>query len=149
MQKYRVSDTHFNSSTGYGYNDTGREVLEQVYAEVFGAEAALVRHQITCGTHALAICLYGVLRPGDELLSVTGRSYDTLEEIIGIRGKAGSGSLKDYGVSYRQVELLEDGEMDYDPKVPFQTKPKWFFAKITRLCLRKPITAEDIETPVS
>ncbi|NLN64227.1 MAG: hypothetical protein GX144_02240 [Clostridiaceae bacterium] len=147
MQKYRVSDTHFNSSTGYGYNDTGREVLEQVYAEVFGAEAALVRHQITCGTHALAICLYGVLRPGDELLSVTGRPYDTLEEIIGIRGKAGSGSLKDYGVSYRQVELLEDGEIDYDSiKSAISDKTKMVFLQRSRgYAWRKPITVEDIE----
>ncbi|NLO40112.1 MAG: hypothetical protein GX115_11680 [Ruminiclostridium sp.] len=150
MQKYRVSDTHFNSSTGYGYNDRGREILEQVYAEVFKAEDALVRHQITCGTHALALCLYGVLRPGDEMLSVTGKPYDTLEEIIGIRGEAGNGSLKDYGVSYRQVELLEDGGIDFDSVAKAITaKTKMVFLQRSRgYAWRDPVTVEDIEKTV-
>lgn len=150
MQKHRVSDTHFNSSTGYGYNDRGREILEQVYAEVFKAEDALVRHQITCGTHALALCLYGVLRPGDELLSVTGKPYDTLEEIIGIRGEAGNGSLKDYGVSYRQVELLEDGRIDYDSVSKALTaKTKMVFLQRSRgYAWRNPVTVEDIDKTV-
>jgi cystathionine beta-lyase family protein involved in aluminum resistance len=113
MQEFRVSDSHFNASTGYGYNDRGREVLEQVFARVFGAEDALVRHHITCGTHAIALCLYGILRPGDEILSVTGKPYDTIEEIIGIRGEKGTGSLYDYGVTYRQIELTKDGRIDY------------------------------------
>jgi cystathionine beta-lyase family protein involved in aluminum resistance len=147
MQKYRVSDTHFHSSTGYGYNDRGREVLEQVYAEVFKAEDALVRHQITCGTHALALCLYGVLRPGDELLSVTGKPYDTLEEIIGIRGEAGNGSLKDYGVSYRQVELLDDGSIDFESvSRAITAETKMVFLQRSRgYAWRNPITVDDIE----
>ena len=150
MQKHRVSDSHFGSSTGYGYNDRGREVLEQVYAEVFKAEDALVRHQITCGTHALALCLYGVLRPGDELLSVTGKPYDTLEEIIGMRGEAGNGSLKDYGVSYRQVELLEDGGIDYDSVAKaVNVKTKMIFLQRSRgYAWRNPVTVEDIEKTV-
>ncbi len=112
MQEHNLSDTHFTGSTGYGYDDRGREVLEAVYASVFKAEDALVRHQIVAGTQAIALCLYGNLRPGDELLSVTGKPYDTLEEVIGIRGE-GAGSLKDFGIGYRQVELLEDGSIDY------------------------------------
>jgi len=111
MQEHRLSDTHFGGTTGYGYNDKGREALDKIYASVFKAEAALVRHQIAAGTHALALCLFGNLRPGDQLLSITGKPYDTLEEVIGIRGE-GAGSLKDFGVEYRQIELLEDGSID-------------------------------------
>ena len=112
MQKHRVSAECFAGSTGYGYNDQGREVLEQVYAAAFHTEAALVRPQITCGTHALAIALSANLLPGDELLSPVGRPYDTLEEVIGIRPS--NGSLAEYGISYRQVDLLEGGAFDYD-----------------------------------
>ncbi|MBO5098960.1 MAG: methionine gamma-lyase family protein [Clostridia bacterium] len=112
MQKNRVSAECFAGSTGYGYNDMGRETLEAVYATCFNTEAALVRPQITCGTHALAIALSANLLPGDELLSPVGRPYDTLEEVIGIRESACS--LKEYGVSYRQVDLLEDGTFDYE-----------------------------------
>ena len=112
MQKNRVSEAHFSGSTGYGYNDLGRETLEQIYADVFHAEAALVRPQITCGTHALAVALSANLRPGDELLSPVGRPYDTLEEVIGIRPS--QGSLKEYGVSYAQADLKEDGSFDYE-----------------------------------
>ena len=104
MQKNRVSDIHFSGTTGYGYNDLGRETLEQVYADVFHTEDALVRPQIVCGTHALYTALAGNLRPGDELLSPVGKPYDTLEEVIGIRES--NGSLREYGISYRQVDLL-------------------------------------------
>ena len=112
MQKNRVNATHFNLSTGYGYDDEGRDNLERVYADCFGAEAALVRPQITCGTHALALALGANLLPGDELLSPVGGPYDTLEEVIGIRPSPCS--LKEYGVSYRQVDLLPDGGFGYD-----------------------------------
>ena len=112
MQKNRVSEACFGASSGYGYNDLGRETLEQVYADTFHTEACLVRPQITCGTHALAIALFGNLRPGDELLSPVGKPYDTLEEVIGIRPS--NGSLTEYGVKYRQVDLLEDGTFDYE-----------------------------------
>ena len=112
MQKNRVSEACFGASSGYGYNDLGRETLEQVYADTFHTEACLVRPQITCGTHALAIALFGNLRPGDELLSPVGKPYDTLEEVIGIRPS--NGSLAEYGVKYRQVDLLEDGTFDYE-----------------------------------
>lgn len=112
MQKYKVSEAHLAPTTGYGYNDIGRETLEKVYAEIFGTEAALVRSQITCGTHALALALSANLRPGDELISPVGKPYDTMEEIIGIRPS--KGSLAEYGVTYKQVELLENGTFDYD-----------------------------------
>ena len=112
MQKNRVNATYFNLSTGYGYDDEGRDNLERVYADCFGTEAALVRPQITCGTHALALALGANLLPGDELLSPVGGPYDTLEEVIGIRPSPCS--LKEYGVSYRQVDLLPGGGFDYD-----------------------------------
>ncbi len=112
MQLARVSQACFVQTTGYGYDDIGREKLEQVYAEVFCAEDALVRPQITCGTHALALALMSNLRPGDELYSPVGKPYDTLEEVIGIRPSRGS--LAEYGVTYRQTDLLPDGSFDYD-----------------------------------
>lgn len=112
MQKNRVNATHFAATTGYGYNDDGRDNLERVYADVFHTEAALVRPQITCGTHALAVALSANLRPGDELLSPVGKPYDTLEEVIGIRPSPCS--LKEYGVSYRQVDLLPGGAFDWE-----------------------------------
>ena len=112
MQRNRVSEGCFVASTGYGYNDFGRETLEAVYADVFNAECALVRPQIACGTHALGVALSANLRPGDELLSPAGKPYDTLEEVIGIRPS--NGSLAEYGVSYRQVELTDEGKFDYD-----------------------------------
>ena len=112
MQKNRVSEMHFQASTGYGYNDAGRDTLEKVYADIFHTEAALVRPQIICGTHALNIALSGNLRPGDELLSPVGKPYDTLDEIIGIRPSMGS--LAEYGVAYRQVDLLKNGDFDYE-----------------------------------
>ena len=114
MEKQRVSAECFESSTGYGYDDLGREKLEAVYADVFGTEAALVRPQITCGTHALTLALSAILRPGDELLTPVGKPYDTLEGVIGIKDDNPPGSLKEFGISYRQVELLEDGTFDYE-----------------------------------
>lgn len=111
FQKNRLSDMHFGWNTGYGYDDAGRDTIEKVYADIFHTDKALVRPTIVNGTHALAITLLGILRPGDELIYCTGGPYDTLEEVIGIRGE-GNGSLKDYGISYKQVELLPDGSID-------------------------------------
>ena len=112
MQKNRVNATHFAASSGYGYDDEGRDTLERVYADVFHTESALVRPQITCGTHALALALGANLLPGDELLSPVGAPYDTLEEVIGIRDS--QCSLKEYGVTYAQADLKADGTFDYD-----------------------------------
>ena len=112
MQKNKLSDTHFAATTGYGYNDLGRDTLEQVYADVFGAESALVRPQIVSGTHALAIAMSGNLRPGDEILSPVGIPYDTLQGVIGIRKERCS--LFEYGITYKQVDLLKDGSFDYE-----------------------------------
>jgi cystathionine beta-lyase family protein involved in aluminum resistance len=112
FQKHRVGDSHFIPSTGYGYDDIGRDTLELVYADVFGGEAGLVRPQIISGTHAISIALFGVLRPGDELLYITGKPYDTLEEIVGLRGN-GVGSLKEFGISYDSVALTDEGRMDW------------------------------------
>lgn len=123
MQKERVSDTHFAATSGYGYNDLGRDTLEKVYADIFNTEAALVRPQITCGTHALALALSSNLRPGDELLSVSGKPYDTLEEVIGIRKSPCS--LMEYGVTYSQVDLLPDGTFDKEGiKMAINSKTK-------------------------
>lgn len=112
MQECQVSEACLLGTSGYGYNDLGRETLEAVYAKIFHTEDALVRPQITCGTHALALALMSNLRPGDELLSPVGKPYDTLEEVIGIRPSRGS--LAEYGITYRQVDLLEDGSFDYE-----------------------------------
>lgn len=112
MQENRVCEACFNYASGYGYSDQGRDTLEEVYASVFHTDSALVRPQITCGTHALSLALGANLRPGDELLSPVGKPYDTLEEVIGIRPS--TGSLAEYGISYRQVDLNEDGTFDYD-----------------------------------
>ncbi len=113
LQENKLSDMHFGWNTGYGYDDPGREAIEKIYADIFHTDKALVRPTIVNGTHALAITLMGVLRPGDELIYCTGRPYDTLEEVIGIRGE-GNGSLKDYGITYKQVELLPDGSIDLE-----------------------------------
>ena len=112
MQKNHVAEMHLKGTIGYGYNDDGRDTLEQVYADVFHTEAALVRPQIMCGTHALNIALSANLRPGDELLSPVGKPYDTMDEIIGIRPS--KGSLAEYGITYSQVDLLPDGDFDYE-----------------------------------
>ncbi len=119
FRRHRVSDAMFAGTTGYGYDDKGRDTLDLIYADVFGAEAALVRHNIVNGTQTIAIGLYGLLRPGDVMLSVTGKPYDTLEKVIGINpdgsmNKTGDGSLADFGVEYDQVELLDDGSIDFD-----------------------------------
>ncbi len=129
MQKNRVSEACFYPSTGYGYNDFGRDVLEQVYADTFHTEAALVRPQIACGTHALTVALFGNLRPGDELLSPVGSPYDTLEEVIGIRPQ--KGSLAEYGITYRQAELKADGTFDY-PAIEQALTPKTRLVTIQR-----------------
>ncbi|WP_106767788.1 aminotransferase class I/II-fold pyridoxal phosphate-dependent enzyme [Paenibacillus faecalis] len=113
FQRSKVSDFHFAGSTGYGYNDRGREVLDEVYADVFGAESALVRPHFASGTHTISTALFGVLRPGDELLYITGRPYDTLHQVIGEEGD-GAGSLKDFGIRYGEVDLLEDGKVDWE-----------------------------------
>lgn len=109
-----IGEAHFVTTSGYGYDDVGREAIDRVYAEVFGCEDALVRHNIISGTHALSTALFSVLRPGDTLVAVTGKPYDTLEEVIGIRGESGNGSLKDFGVNYREVALIGGKEVDYD-----------------------------------
>ncbi|MDD3185121.1 MAG: methionine gamma-lyase family protein [Anaerostipes sp.] len=112
MQKNRISEAHLEGTTGYGYNDLGREGIEGVFADIFQTEDALVRPQITCGTHALGIALSANVRPGDEILSPVGKPYDTLEEVIGIRPS--KGSLAEYGVTYAQVDLLENGDFDFE-----------------------------------
>lgn len=112
FRNHRVSDAMFAPTTGYGYDDRGRDTLDAIWADVFGTEAAIVRHNIVNGTHALSIGLFGLLRPGDVMLSVTGKPYDTLAEVIGMDGKTGDGSLADFGVEYRQTEMTPDGKID-------------------------------------
>ena len=114
FRRFRVSDSMFQSSSGYGIGDRGREVLDELWADVMGAEAAFVRHSIVSGTHALTIGLFGLLRPNDILYSIAGKPYDTLEEVIGLTGEDGNGSLKDFGVSYMQTDLTDDGEFQMD-----------------------------------
>ena len=114
FREHRVGMTMFDSTSGYGYDDRGRDTLDAIWADVMDAEAAFVRHQIVNGTQALTIGLFGLLRPGDIMLSVAGKPYDTLEEVIGITGTPGDGSLADFGVKYDQVELTESGEFDFD-----------------------------------
>ncbi|SDN30606.1 aminotransferase class I/II-fold pyridoxal phosphate-dependent enzyme [Alkalicoccus daliensis] len=132
FKKAGVSDFHFQASTGYGYDDAGRETLEKVYADVFNAEAAIVRNQIVSGTHAISTALFGILRPGDELLYVTGRPYDTLEEVIGIRGKKNAGSLNEFGITYREVPLSE-GKIDIK-KILSTIKPHTKIIGMQRSC---------------
>ena len=114
FREHRVCEAMFNPTSGYGYDDHGREVLDEIWADVMGAEAAFVRHNIVNGTQALAIGLFGLLRPGDIMFSIAGKPYDTLEEVIGISGTAGNGSLADFGVTYKQADLLPDGTFDFD-----------------------------------
>lgn len=114
FRTHRVDDTCFAGTSGYGHDDRGRDTLDAVYADVFGAESAFVRHTIANGTMAITIGLYGLLRPGDIMLAITGKPYDTLEEVVGIAGQPGNGSLADFGVGYRQVDLLPDGGIDFD-----------------------------------
>lgn len=115
FKNHRVSETHFHSTTGYGYDDVGRETLEKIYAEVFGGEDALVRPQIVSGTHAISTALFGLLRPGDELIYITGKPYDTLEGVVGKwDSDLYSGSLKDYGIDFQEIPLQENGSVNYD-----------------------------------
>ena len=114
LQEVRLSDSHFGGTTGYGYDDAGREKIEQAFALIFGAEAAFVRGQISSGTQAIAMAMFGALRPGDTILSVTGRPYDTLMQTIGLSGNTGMGSLMEFGVKYRQVDFNPEGEVDHD-----------------------------------
>lgn len=146
MQKNRLSDMHFNASTGYGYGDAGREAIDKVYADLFGAEDALVRPHIVSGTHALALCLYGILRPGDELLAVTGKPYDTLDNIIGIQNNL-SGSLRDFGVTYSQINLTDAGKINYNEinkKINTNTKLV-LIQRSTGYSWRPSLSLEDIE----
>lgn len=130
FRRHRVSDYHFNPSTGYGYDDDGRDTLEKVYAEIFQAEAALVRPQIISGTHAISTALFGVLRPGDELIYVTGTPYDTLLDIVGLTGN-GIGSLKEFNIAYQHIDLLADGKVDI-PSVLRKISPKTKIIAIQR-----------------
>lgn len=149
MQNNNLSDSHFAGTTGYGYDDRGRDVLDAVYADVFKSEDALVRHQIVSGTHALAIGLFGNLRPGDELLSITGKPYDTLEEVIGLRGEGG-GSLKEFGVTYKQLDLTPNFTIDYNKlKDSIDSKTKMVLIQRSRGYEWRPsIKVADIEKAI-
>lgn len=128
----RVSETDFAGSTGYGYGDSGREKLDRIYADIFGAEDAIVRHSFTCGTHTLAVALFGVLRPGDTMLCVTGTPYDTIHSVIGISGE-GMGSLKDFGVNYAQVDLKNDGRPNMEAiEKALEMNPKMVYIQRSR-----------------
>lgn len=146
MQRNGLKDMHFGWNTGYGYDDPGRDAIERIYSDVFHTDSALVRPNIVNGTHALAITLMGILRPGDELIYCTGGPYDTLEEVIGIRGE-GKGSLRDYGVTYKQVDLCPDGSMDLD-KIKEVISPKTRMVcaqRATGYAWRKAITIGQIK----
>ena len=145
----RVSEPCFYGSTGYGYGDIGRETIDKVFAQVLGTEDALVRFNFVSGTHALSTALFGVLRTGDRLVAVTGKPYDTLEEVIGIAGEPGNGSLKDYGVEYSQVDLLPDGTPDYDRITEAVKGAKVAYIQRSRgYSLRPAFTVADIEKMV-
>ena len=144
FHKYQISEVHFNSTTGYGYNDIGRDTIEKVFAEVLGSEDALVRGQFISGTHALTVTLFALLRPGDLLLSITGKPYDTLDEVIGIKENASS--LKSFGVKYDQIDLVDD-DFDYDSIVTYLKKHKVKVIEIQRskgYSTRKSITIEQV-----
>ncbi len=132
FRTHRVGTQHFAGVSGYGHGDLGREILDQVFADIVGAEAAAVRVQFVSGTHAIASCFYGVLRPGDELLSVVGAPYDTLEEVIGTRG-TGQGSLAEFGISYRQLELTAEGKIDWET-LKTAVRPETKMVTIQRSC---------------
>lgn len=141
----RVSEPCFYGSTGYGYGDVGREVIDKVYADIMETEDALVRHNFVSGTHALSVALFGVLRTGDKIVSITGKPYDTLEEVIGISGKAGNGSLKDYGVLYAQVDLNSDGTAKLDAITDAIKDAKVAYIQRSRgYSLRKAFSVADI-----
>jgi len=146
FRDHRVGVHHFASMTGYGHGDLGREVLDQVFAQVMGAEAAAVRVQFVSGTHAIAACLYGVLRPGDELLAVAGAPYDTLEEVIGLR-EPGQGSLQEWGVTYRELSLTPQGTIDWEA-LATAIRPQTRMVLIQRSCgyaWRSSLALEEIE----
>ena len=148
FRSHQVSESYFMPSSGYGYNDRGREELEKIYADVFECEAALVRHNITSGTQTLAIGLFGLLRPGDTLYSVTGKPYDTLEEVIGLRGEPGNGSLADFGVKYAAQEMTADGNIDIDKMCGYlKSEPSVkvvFIQRSKGYAVRKTLSAEEI-----
>jgi cystathionine beta-lyase family protein involved in aluminum resistance len=146
FRDYRVGSHHFTSVSGYGHDDLGRQVLDQVFAQVMGAEAAAVRVQFVSGTHAIACALFGILRPGDEMLAVAGAPYDTLEEVIGLRG-TGQGSLADFGIRYRQLELTEEGTVDWK-SLAVSIRPHTRLVHIQRSCgydWRPSLSIEEIE----
>jgi len=147
MHDNKISDSHFTGTTGYGYGDRGRNVIDDVYAEVFKAEDAFVRHGISTGTHAIALCMYALLRPGQELLSITGKPYDTLREVIGMGKNEKNGSLKDFGIEYTQVDLLENSKFNYDGiKQALNAKTKIVFIQRSRGYEWRPsISIQDIE----
>ena len=144
---FKVADSFFGGTTGYGYNDKGREMLDEIYARVFECEAAFVRHNLTSGTHTLAVGLFGLLRPGDTLYSVTGKPYDTLEEVIGIRGREGDGSLRDFGVKYAEQQM-KDGVIDIDAMKERLREDKTvkvvFIQRSKGYAVRKTLSAEEI-----
>ncbi|MBO5163336.1 MAG: methionine gamma-lyase family protein [Ruminococcus sp.] len=145
----RISEPCFYGSTGYGYGDIGREAIDKVFAQVLGAEDALVRFNFVSGTHALSTALFGVLRTGDKIVSITGKPYDTLEEVIGIAGEKGKGSLMDYGVEYAQVDLLADGSPDLDWITEAAKGAKVAYIQRSRgYSLRRAFTVNDIEQMV-
>lgn len=147
----KISESHFLSTTGYGYGDVGREALDKLFAECVGAEDSIVRHNFTCGTHALAVALFGVLRTGDTMLCVTGTPYDTIHSVIGLVGK-GMGSLSDFGINYEQVELNEDGSINYnDIEARLKEKSyKMVYVQRSRgYSLRPTLSVEDIKNIVS
>lgn len=150
MRKNRLSDIHFNYSTGYGYGDIGRDILDIIYSDVFHCEDALVRPNIVSGTHALSLCLFGILRPGDELLAITGKPYDTLDNIIGIDSPV-RGSLRDHNISYKQVDLLNDGSFDFEAiKESVNKKTRLvLIQRSTGYGWRKSLSLKDIEEGIS
>ena len=142
----RVSEPCFYGSTGYGYGDIGRETIDKVFAQALGTEDALVRFNFVSGTHALSVALFGVLRTGDKMIAVTGKPYDTLEEVIGLSGEKGIGSLMDYGVEYDQVDLLPDGSPDLDSITKAVKGAKIAYIQRSRgYSLRRAFTVDDIE----
>lgn len=144
--KSNVSESHFTESTGYGYGDRGRDVLDRVFADSVGAEDSVIRHSLTCGTHTLCVALFGMLRPGDVMLCVTGTPYDTIHSVIGLSGD-GMGSLKDFGVIYKQVDLLSDGTVDYEGiEKALKEKVKMVYIQRSRgYSLRPSLGVEEIE----
>ena len=149
FQKNRISDIHFNSTTGYGYGDVGRDTIENIFAEVLGAEDALVRNQFISGTHAITVCLFGLLRPGDTLLSICGKPYDTLDSIIGI--EENPSSLKAYNIKYEQIDLI-DNEFDVKKIVQRVAKKDIKVIEIQRsrgYSIRKSITIDKIENVIN